>query len=274
MKTVNTLKLKGLGEVATQIADNCFSEEQRQILEYRQGKTDITIADQIERFYGTRYLLYSLPHTIKIFSQIVHENEHLIDEIKEYKRKIEIIKDPSNYRQTTIVSSSGVSCNNHFSDSTGINRSASLSNSVDDNSNTSFARNMSAEPVELIRAADVIDDSSKLKTNTNYKEKITFTNENLEENTLLSTRKEQVADKAYNPVTDNRNYHNEAFTKTGDLSRVTSESFTDGRNINKNKSQGKGVGATSSKGSTITDVLADSTFKSMTIEIPRLRKKF
>lgn len=52
----NKFGIKG-ASISEQIASQCFTEEQKEILEYEQGKIKVTIADQINRFYGDKYLV-------------------------------------------------------------------------------------------------------------------------------------------------------------------------------------------------------------------------
>lgn len=52
----------------------CFTEYQKSILEYKQGEISITIADQINFYYGENYLTYDKDTTIKQFAIILYDH--------------------------------------------------------------------------------------------------------------------------------------------------------------------------------------------------------
>lgn len=55
-------------DVADRIIDACLTDEQKAILTFTQGKTEITPVEELNNIYGCRYLTYNLETTIKMFA--------------------------------------------------------------------------------------------------------------------------------------------------------------------------------------------------------------
>lgn len=262
------------GSISSEISHQCFTDEQREILEYQQGKLKITIADQLNRFYGHKYLVWSESKTLNIAAQIVHENEHLIEEIKTLKEKIKILKDPGNYKRVVTTKTSSLGCANSQTNTDNLNKQIDISEIYSQNNSVSYQRSMTSEPTELINKLDVLDDTNKLLTLKQNKSKGKFTEDEMTETSLLKINREEINEQELVPASDNRDYHNSAFAKTGGLSFSNSDSMIEHRALNKNTSVNKGVSTATNKGTTEENIESESVYKSLIIEIPRLRVKF
>lgn len=137
-------------DIAQELADNCFTDEQKEVLEFTQGKVKITIADQIIRLYGCNLLTNNKEDTIKFFAYKVNEYSYLIDDLRQKIDLIRLIKDPKNRAQkseaqiTTVAVSQG---ENKHSSAAVSNNDNKTSTTVE---NVTEARTFQAEPVELI----------------------------------------------------------------------------------------------------------------------------
>lgn len=268
----NKFGIKG-ASISEQIASQCFTEEQKEILEYEQGKIKVTIADQINRFYGDKYLVWSEFKTLNLAAQIIHENEHLIDEIKDLKEKIKLLKDPRNFKKIVNVKTQTIGCANTDTDMKNLNKHIDISEVYAQNNAVKYNRSMSSEPTQLINKLDALDDTNKLLTLKQSKKKFKFSKDEFSDE-MLAGVKEDIEFKELKPESDNRDYHNAVFSKEGDLAFSGNDSYIEHRAMNKHNTLSKSISTANNKGETEIDVVGESVYKSLMIEIPRMRIKF
>lgn len=265
---------RNINLILGEVANRCFTEEQKQILEYQQGTTTITIADQLKRQYSGMYLVHSVDDTFNYIAQIVYENSYLIDEIKDLQERIKLIKDPRSYKETSTSNSDNLSCSNAAANSEQLNRNIAISDFQNENASTSYARGINSEPDKLVKQLDILKDNTKLDSLPIQREKINFVNTEIKADKLLDINKELIATQQANPVSDELKYHNSSFSKTGDYNLSRSNNFSDGRSISKGNTNSKGVSVGKSQSKQEKEVLADSLLKSLTVKIPQKRIEF
>lgn len=270
----NLERLRLTSEIAEHLATNCFTDEQREALEYTQGKIKITIEEQIERVYGSRYLLYNLKRTTSLFAQVLNDHSYLIDEIKTYQEKIKQMRDPANYVKSSKTSMKGSTCSSQKNHNEALNRHISVNDNYMTSSSSKYIRGMNAEPTELINNLDVLDDTDKLSTKLDTMKKTRFLSDDVTMDKFMGTQSDEIQVPKEVAISDNRSYHNESFSKTGDLVHNSNYSFNENRNLNKGDSKGKSATSNTSTVKADNDVVGESVYKAITVEIPRLRLMF
>lgn len=273
MNENNKFGIRGAA-IADAIANRCFTPEQKEILEYQQGTVKITIVDQLNRFYGHRYLIWGDEKTVRIAAQIVHENEYLIEEIKELKEKIKIIKNPENFKRVITAKTASVGCANSLTNIDNLNRQIDTSEGYSQSNNVTYQRSMMAEPTRIIDKLDALDDTNKLTTVKQKKSKFKFVDDAMNKETLLKGASDEIEIKEVVPESDNKEYHNSAFSKTGNLAYSSNDVHLEHRAVNKNETTNKAISTTNNEGTTEDQILSEATYRSLIIEIPRLRVKF
>lgn len=259
-----------LGEVG----DKCFTEEQKEILEYTQGKIRVTIADQLKRHFWGMYLVHSPEDTFNYFSQIIYENSYLIDEIKDLQEKIKLIKDPRSYKKTSTSNSDNLACSNAVANNEQLSRNTSISDFQNEGASTSYGRGINSEPDKIVKQLDILKDDTKLDSLPIQKEKINFVNTEVKEDKLLEINKEVINPQQVNPISDELKYHNTSFSKTGDHNLTKSSNFSDSRAIGKGSSSSKGISLGKTQSKQEEEVIAESLLKSLTAKIPQKRIEF
>lgn len=261
--------------ILADVADKCFTPEQKQILEYQQGQLTITIADQLKRYFNGMYLVHSVDDTYNYIAQIAHEYDYLIEEIGVLKERIKEIKTPGNYKRTLKSTTGSLTCSSSDANTDSISRGSTISMGIGEAASTSYSRIINTEPDTLLKQVDVAKDRTKLDTLPIAKEKTTFTSSELEFNKdFLTVVKEKEDIKEIEPVSDNLDYHNSSLSRTGDQGINKNEGYSDTRTLGKTKSNSKGLASGKTINNQEIDILAESAYKSLTVKIPQLRTKF
>ena len=270
---INIKRLRGV-DVSQKIQDQCFTAEQKAILEYTQGTIQINIKDQLDRFYGDRFLIKDEENTIKEAAQIIHEYDFLIQDISELKQKILRLKNPESYRATTSTLAKGVGCSKSASEVDSLNAHKTISFVNTESSSGSYTRNINSEPVKLIQGLDVLPDNKRISKEAISKKARGFSSSTLSKDTFMNVDEQQVVKTPIVTESDNYQYHNQILTKVGELADSAVDTFMDDRRINDTKSNSKTTSANTTDTKTIIDIESDPILKSLTIEIPKIRSKF
>lgn len=154
-----------------------------------------------------------------------------------------------------------------------LNKHIDISEVYAQNNAVKYNRSMSSEPTQLINKLDALDDTNKLLTLKQSKKKFKFSKDEFSDE-MLAGVKEDIEFKELKPESDNRDYHNAVFSKEGDLAFSGNDSYIEHRAMNKHNTLSKSISTANNKGETEIDVVGESVYKSLMIEIPRMRIKF
>lgn len=268
------------------VSEECFTDEEKEVLEFKQGKRIITIEKILNRKYGKRAIRFKTKDDyLDAFTLILEPNLYRIDEIKELKEKIKIIKTPSSHYDSnlnTIVGknkSIGTNRNTTVSE----NKNKSISFNVNKSQSESDARNISrnatTETSLLHEKVEEWDSKTKLHLETSLK------SSNLEISGNLSTgikTLEQDIEQADNSSIEGKtipyNQINYSSNHSGDLSinNSNNKSSNESENINDSTSDtiSDNTTDTSTNSFTSSYIEADAHLKALQTQIPDKRNKF
>lgn len=84
------------------VIDSLFTQEQRDILEFEANDFKVTIKEQLKARFGSMFPMYSNLITLKVFAaNIIRSQQHIINNIEQYNKFLEVWKNPDNYSTTT-----------------------------------------------------------------------------------------------------------------------------------------------------------------------------
>lgn len=79
------------------IAEECFSDEDKSVLEYREGKRNITIAHTFKKYYRKACYAYTEEDLYNDICITKRENRDILEQLKALERHLALILDPSSY---------------------------------------------------------------------------------------------------------------------------------------------------------------------------------
>lgn len=254
-------------DVAQELADSCFTEDQKEILEYTQGKIKISIADQIIGNYAGKYLLYNKLLTIKKFAQILHEREYMIEDMKRLQATIVEIKNPQNYSLERDTNHQNLVSNKGNSKSTSTSKSVNIGDSNILNDSNTFQRVLTSHPNKVIAEIDKRDDTDKV----NFGTKLNYYS--YSGDTLNIIRAERNIEKL-EPKSDGNLYHSQGITGGHEKAVGIQTSMFDARSNNEGLSEACNITTGLNNAKMTIIVKADANLRSLMAEIPKIRSKF
>lgn len=276
-------------DISEEIAKQCFTEEQRTILEYQQGTIKVTIAHQLNRLYGNHLLTWNKDTTLVYFAALVEEYSYLIEDLGNKQELIRTIKNPENMKQittsTTETATATGATNETTSTAVGYN-SAQTYNEIE---SKSVNRTLNSEPTNLIKEADLTDDTDNIRlihvaqgllphkqeptAQQTFKRVIDKLNIQLNDGLTPIWTEEET--KAYDEIKyADIKYHNTSLNKSGGLSRNKSRSESANSNTSTSATNNQSLACGGSNTTATTGIKSDATLKALKIEIPQLRARF
>lgn len=273
MKNRNIKNIRGW-DVSAEIAEKCFTDEQKQILEYTQGQIKITIEDQINKIYGCRIATWDKETTIKYASIIVEEYSYLLEEIKTWKELARQAKNPDNYAEVTLTNDLGNTTSGSNIKTESSTRSSGIFNSWSDSESSGIDRVLRAHPSELIKLTD-INDRKELSLLELQRTRISFElgdssdKEKLFKTELTINPTEQKSNKE-----ESLPYHYSDLSKNTSLGRAEAQNYTDNRDRSNTNTDSMNNVCLARDTKTNKRIKADDYYNAMKREIPRLRARF
>lgn len=281
-------------DVSARIADECFTNEQKEILEFTQGKVNLTLQKQLDLRFGSRVLWYDEESHIAKFAELVYFYAHRIKQIKEAQEQyLERLITPATYRKVNQATRKDVGEDQTANEQTQTLKTASLSYGIgktqalaetDAKSQRRDASTIESKNYEDIEKWDI---KNKLEVNTVTSitdKNVDITKLSLEEGITAAITDTELtrAEIPESEQADNRdvcynalNYglqHDSSLTVNKGNSETTDHSQSKSDNV----ASGKTTTKKDSSGETTTQdyVEGDDILRSMNETIPNLRRKF
>lgn len=275
-------------DVAEELADKCFTPEQKTTLEYQQGQIKITIADQLNKLYGENLLTWNKEHTIKFFALKVKEYEHLIKDIERGQILIERIKDPGNMAKVTETENNTATTSGISSDSNTISVGYNASQTYQDSEAKTIARTLNSEPTELITTTDLNDERvllGEIKRGLLKHKESNFLSPVYKEiiNKLEITDPEWTPNIYWTPEeeealgilkTETIKYHNTQLNRSANINNYRTQGETGNTNAGDTKNSTESVSCVGGFNTSTVSIKADDNLRALEIEIPLLRDRF
>lgn len=99
-----------------QAIDSLFTNEQREVLEFNANNFNVTIQEQLKARFGLLFPMYTNITTTKVFAaNIIRSQQHIINNIQQANKFLEIWKNPDSYSVNTQTIAEGENRNKAIS---------------------------------------------------------------------------------------------------------------------------------------------------------------
>lgn len=249
--------------IKDKIAEHCFSEEEKAVLEYPCGQQRITIADQIQYYYRTACYKYTEEELFKAICILKEENIDLYLQLESFRDYLKMALNPSNYDKMFIRTES----NQHNTRSGNLNTDVSKSKTDTDTHSTTGDTSSTA-------SLGISQDATS-ETNEVCKIEDAWGTKTLNKGTLETAPTVAVTD----PKQDIQ-YTGFALQRahSEDSTSSKTKEDSDTHELSNTDSSGLGLGVSSSRGGRQATgrsyVLGDQILEMWRTEIPRIRNKY
>lgn len=258
-------------EINSKIAEKCFNQELKTLLEFRDGDFVITVEDELNDRYGELYVRFTEKQMLREAKKIIIHNWDLIEKIKlrtHYFKALNPDFFAINVKDTTVTA------NIQKSDAEGKTKTndISISNVSSISAGSQTARTLANPPTSL---EENLENSIPLNTLPNIEAKRkNFQNSFDNENFLITA--ETITTPPRQAATGNTNtkYHSTAFARNSDISISTSNSNNESRNLTVQDTKTTSAGCNHTTTTTTTDTVGESVLKAYDSEIKGYFEEF
>lgn len=271
--------IKITNEICNKIAQECFTPEEKILLETTRGNIRISVLHELLDRYGDMYPLYLEEQMLRGAIRIIETNGDMLKKIKDYKDKYLDIIDPNNFQVVSNYEGFNYNAAEGSSNSRNYRDSASISSYNTVNTSSNINRNMTMEQQHISKNLDYIDDRDKLTVVDLKLKNISFTSDSNIDNPNLTIISTSIDAPNVKSIDDEQNskiddYNSQILNKNLDYTTNISNSANQIRDISDAKTSNESALCNLSSNVTTAGNKGEALEKMYALEIPNLKKRF